>query len=201
MRLAVYGTLWLLIAPFLYILYGCNNKWAGRKIKLPANKFLSDMLSFLLFLSLIVVEIVTVDPNIRGNDWTSLDVMQFIWVLGLSARFLVVTRRVCYLQCARANFEHREWRFLSWMFLFCFWVYFILRFVALGLSWANPTIYSSTHRRTMQWYNPVLLAEICYGIGAILAVSRIFSYFKDNAKLGNLQVYMTYRSWYIILHP
>lgn len=185
--MALYFVGMLLLMPITMSLYMFRLPWVEQFVKPPVNKFILDTCSFIYLVLMIFIKVYFEYRPGRGDALGALDVLIFIWVIGLTVRYLGISirRKDCWLSFINA--ENSDWRFHENLALVFFWVYYLIMIVLWAMVKAGSP---KLTRERLETWDAYLVAEAAFALASILTVIQVYSFFKVSSSLGPLQVSM-----------
>ena len=150
------------------------------------NKFLGDLVSFLLFILLVVFSILSgsdhADERIPGLNG-GIDIIVWIYVVGYTWENIYIL-----VEKGPTAYQRDWWLIYRALMNMCFLGAFLARLSSYIMSKQHGTDYENEARIFWPWYDPMLFSECFYAVGAILAIVRILYMFQVSQVLGPLQL-------------
>ena len=191
-QLVLYFLPRILILPFVYVAYlffpcaKCFRYWEA-----PMNKFLGDIFSYVVFLTVLFVTIV------RGSDQAAERVQELgdgcdvvIWIFVISYIWELV--KTFYFGGTRAFVRHK-WNAYMLTMCLCFLISFIARLSSYIRSHhIFDDDYINESRILWPWDDPMLISEAFYSLGTVFAFGRILYAFQACRTLGPMQLTLSH---------
>ena len=177
----------VLVLPFIYLFYffcpclPCFDYWAS-----PMMKFLGDLVSYCLFLALLLVSIIKGEDRsgVRVPDLNSpVDVIVWIWIIG----YLVDEVKTIYSGGLKV-YTKNWWLLYRAVMNLIFLAAFITRMTNVAIAKDEGPMYKAVPRYLWPWNEPMLVGESLYCIATVLAFIRILYIFQISQILGPLQL-------------
>ena len=185
-RMTAYVLALAVLMPIIFGLYMFRVTYVEKFVKPAANKFIFDSISFILFLFMLFIKVSLAGKHVRGGNLDALEWIIFIWVIGLTVRYVKMSFRRRDRFWTWVNVENSNWRFYELIMIASFWLHYILAFVVMGIAHAKNEV--GMDRCEWEPLDPYLWAEAFFALANILTVVQVYSFFKVSSVLGPLQV-------------
>ena len=183
----MYFTIRTLVLPFVYIGYffaPCLPFFSYWET--PMCKFLGDVVSYVIFLALIIVSI------INGETKAGIRVPSVYSVVDIAIWFWITSFVVEEIRTLAAGglkiYKKNKWVLFRCLMTSLFLASFLTRSVNVLIAAEHGDEYRELERQLWPWNDPMLVSEALFCIAVVMAFIRIIQLFQISQVLGPLQI-------------
>ena len=185
----IYWVLWIPSFPVCCFLFMLKIPWFVRLMKKPINKFITDTLSTIAFLILIVIINISQKSSSieKLKNFETIEYIFIIWLTGMTCRQakMLWRRRQIFNGCMCCTVLNRNIRCFDMVIFLSFWLWVI--FQVVGIAEAKIA-HEYIDRNTWPMGHRILISEIFFALGTVLSFLKLISLLKASSSLGPLQI-------------